>query len=237
MGVERFPGFPASAEATAVPNAFFAQVLPQIDTAAELAVSTYVFFALGRLRRFPRYVTDPELAAEAPLMQALDRLAGDAPAGLAQGLQKATERGTLLRVELDRAGRREELYLLNTPAGRRDAARIRAGVVTLGRPVRPEPAGAVDPTTIFRLYEDTFGTLSPSVVRELELAEEEYPAAWIERAFRDAAVYKAKNWGYVQAILRRWREEGRPSEEAERRDTGVDEGSRYTRGRYGQYVD
>ena len=42
--LEAFAGFPTSGLATVVPNTFFSNVLPQIDTPEELVVSVYFFF-------------------------------------------------------------------------------------------------------------------------------------------------------------------------------------------------
>src|SRR5262249_25516774 len=62
--------FPAGARATVVPNQFFADVLPAIADTAELVVTVYLFYALGRKRGLPRFISFAELAAEAPLRRA-----------------------------------------------------------------------------------------------------------------------------------------------------------------------
>jgi DnaD/phage-associated family protein len=239
VDVTRFEGFPAGAEGTVLPKVFFTEALPLIDDAAELAVSAYAFYAIGQRRRFPRHVTLSELAREEPLLRSLARLGGDRYEALRAGLLRASARGTLLHVEVERDGRPDHLYLVNTPAGRRDAARIRAGLIPLGVPTRAPsaPANSEPPPSIFRLYEDTFGTLSPAVARELDLVADEYPADWVQRAFRQAAVNGAKSWSYVRAILKRWHDEGVRNEETGRRDSEVDLRERYTSGRYGQFVD
>src|SRR5437867_2440791 len=59
--LEAFAGFPTSGLATVVPNTFFSNVLPQIDTPEELVVSVYFFFVQNLKRRHPRYVTRREL--------------------------------------------------------------------------------------------------------------------------------------------------------------------------------
>lgn len=240
VDVKPFEGYPAGALATALPNAFFTEVLPSIDDPAELAVTVYVFFAAGRIRRYPRHVRFSELAHEEPLLAGLARLG---KGGGEQGIERlraavdaAVTRGTLLEVCVERDGVTDRVLLINTPTGRRDAARIRAGLIDLGRAVESPAPRPATPPTIYRLYEDTFGGLTPAVAQELEATAAEYPPEWIERAFRHAAIYRARNWNYVRAILERWQEQGRSDEEADRGDTGVDEGDRFFRGRYGQYV-
>lgn len=251
VDVGRFEGYPAGAMATAMPNAFFTEVLPSIEDPAELAVTAYVFFAAGRIRRYPRHVRLSELAREEPLLASIARLGGEGGWGQARSrrgavptvterLQAAVDaavaRGTLLEVCVEQNGVTDRVLLVNTPSGRRDAARIKAGLIDLGRAIEsPAPRDAAPPT-IFRLYEDTFGALTPAVAQELEATAAEYPPEWIARAFRHAAIYRARNWNYVRAILERWQDQGRSDEEADRDDTGVDEGDRFFRGRYGQYV-
>ncbi|MFQ6020093.1 MAG: primosomal replication protein N, partial [Dehalococcoidia bacterium] len=101
-----FPGFPASAQAVAVPGLFFSQVLPQIERPEELIVTLYLFFAQGRAKgRRPPFLTDAELAADRGLVQALANFSLDPQAALAQGLALAVERGTPLRARIESRGR------------------------------------------------------------------------------------------------------------------------------------
>src|SRR5687767_14945966 len=102
----RFPGFPAGALATAIPSVFFSQLLPQIEDASELRVTLYAFYALGRRKGYPRFVTERELRGEAPLMASLmGEVSEDALEALANGLRGAVDRGSLLRLEVEHEGR------------------------------------------------------------------------------------------------------------------------------------
>lgn len=82
-------------------------------------------------------------------------------------------------------------------------------------PATAKAAAAEQLPQIFRLFEDLCGTISPSIADELLAAESDYPAAWIEAAFKEAAVNNVRKWKYVKAILERWREEGFPSTQPE----------------------
>lgn len=62
---------------------------------------------------------------------------------------------------------------------------------------------------LFKLYEDNFGALTPMIAEVLKADLQTYPAEWIEAAMREAVDYNARNWKYVQAILRNWQEKGR----------------------------
>ena len=74
MSEGTFTGFPARAQATPIPNAFFARLLPELTDPAELGVTLYAFFLLHRKKGYPRFLTYGELAADVRLW--LDRLAG-----------------------------------------------------------------------------------------------------------------------------------------------------------------
>lgn len=234
----RFEGFPAGALATTIPNLFFTAVLPRISDPAELVVSLYFFFAYGRKKGQPRFLTHAELAADHVLVAALDSLGEGA---LRRGLNAAVERGTLLRVEagLDPAGGHEgqaqELYFVNTPAGRQAAAAIEAGEQELGRLLpRPTEPPEVKPN-IFELYEQNIGPLTPMVAEYLKDAEEQYPADWFQPAFRRAVEQNKRSWSYIAAILRRWEAEG-PDYEKTGRDLEGPGRKRSLSGRYRHLV-
>jgi DNA replication protein len=67
----------------------------------------------------------------------------------------------------------------------------------------------VERPNIFVLYEQNIGLLSPLIAEELKDAAEQYPAEWIEAAFREAVQQNKRKWSYIRAILRRWETEGR----------------------------
>lgn len=77
---------------------------------------------------------------------------------------------------------------------------------------RREPMHArvqVERPSIYQLYEQNIGLLTPMIASQLEDAEDHYPADWIEAAFSEAVQRNKRNWKYISAILRRWETEGR----------------------------
>jgi DNA replication protein len=235
----RFAGFPGGALATAIPNLFFAAVLPRIDDPAELVVSVYFFFAHGRKKGQPRFLTYAELAADDILVAALDSLGEGA---LRRGLDAAVERGMLLRLDVERAGpaggpegQGQELYFLNTAAGQRAVAAAKADLEGLGRLIPPPPEPREPKPNIFELYEQNIGPLTPMVAEYLEDAEKEYPAEWFQPAFRRAVEQNKRSWSYIAAILRRWEAEG-PDYEKAGRDLEGPGRKRPLSGRYRPFV-
>ena len=91
--------------------------------------------------------------------------------------------------------------------------------------------------TIFELYEQNIGLLTPLIVEDLREAAETYPPEWLEEAFREAVGYNRRHWRYVRRILEKWATEGRG-------DRGVAGGRpqaprdprRFIEGRYGHIV-
>jgi DNA replication protein len=232
VGQKPFEGFPAGARAVAIPSLFFTTLLPRIDDPAELVVTVYFFFAHARKKGQPRFLAYAELAADDSLAAALGSMG---EGGLRRGLNAAVERGTLLCLAVERDGGAEELFFLNTPAGRRAVAAIEAGRIKLGR-VAPEVGGREPLPSVFALYEENIGTIGPLIAEQLKDAETRYPGEWIEAAFREAVGLNKRSWNYIAAILRRWEAEG-PDYEKAGRDTEGDEGRRRSlAGRYRHLV-
>jgi DnaD/phage-associated family protein len=220
-----FAGFPAGGRATAVPSVFFSQLLPLIDDVDELRVTLYVMYALGRRKGYPRFVTERELRAEAPLLASL----GDGqPAAehVKHGLELAVTRGSLLRLDIESEGRTEALVFLNTPSDRRAVGLIREGRIDLGRALPPEQEPPLSKReNVFQLYEENIGPLTPLVAEELREAEQLYPYEWLEEALREAALLNKRSWRYASRILERWATEGRTREKVGR-DPGEGDSAR-----------
>jgi DNA replication protein len=216
-----FGGFSGGSRATAVPNVFFTTLLPQIAEPSELIVSVYLFFFFGRRRDTSLATTLRDLMAELPLVQALQKLPGDPRASLRDGLRRAVERGTLLKLANTDGG--EDSYVINTQAARRSFER-RAPAARNDADFDDPVSSAVRPN-IYALYEDNIGPLSPLIIDDLGEAEQAFPPAWIEAAFREAVENNHRSWRYISRILQRWSIEG-PDYEATGRRPARDTGSR-----------
>jgi DNA replication protein len=222
----KFAGFPTGAHRTSIPNVFFSELLPLIEDEAELRVTLYVFYALGRRKGYPRFVTLNELLAEAPLLASLgDGRSTDATSNLVRGLEAAVERGTLLSLDIEPPGTPsprersapDRLILTNTASDRRALEQLQDGRIELGRALPPvRTAAASLKGNVFQLYEENIGPLTPIVAEELREAEVLYPVDWIEEAFRESALQNKRSWRYAEAILKRWATEGRAHEKAGR---------------------
>jgi DNA replication protein len=230
--MEQFKGFPAKAQFTAVPNAFFSALLPQIDDIAELKTTLHVFQALYAKRGYPRFTSYGELLSNKSLMSSLKD-----EAELRKALEAAAQRGTILHLTLERDGKTEDIYLLNDDKGRQALDKIESGELRLSGLEPKEPA-LVDkeaPPDIFSLYEQNIGLLTPMIAEELRDALKEYPENWIAEAIKEAVNHNKRKWSYIAAILERWTAEGRDDGTYQRHPEKTDP-DKYIKGKYGHIV-
>lgn len=212
-----FKGFTDSETFTQLPDSFFQYLLNEIKDADELKVTLYAIWLVEHmdgpfraLRKADFDVKELGLAAEA----------------VAEGLEKAVQRGSLLKVRVEAA----LYYLLNSPRGRAAVQAIESGKWS------PKSGGASAPMqrpNVFKLYEENIGPLTPLIADALKDAEETYPEAWVAEAIEIAVKRNTRNLKYVEAILKRWKEKGK-DERKDREDAGKDF-KRYTEGEFAEY--
>jgi DnaD/phage-associated family protein len=143
-----------------------------------------------------------------------------------EAVELAAARGTLIRLAADDGTR---WLLLGTDANKR---RVRKGIALGGAPgvsgtvLRPERP------TIFALYEQNVGLVTPIIADRLVEALERYPERWIEEAIGEAVSYNRRSWRYIQRILENWATEGR-NDETDWRSTARDQNrAKHLRGKY-----
>ena len=219
--MQGFAGFPAGkVRQTKIPDPFFTELLPIIDDLAELKLTLYCFWQLGRQQGDLRYLRRSDLERDEQLAEALTGVKGTSTTSLADAIDRAVARGTLLRVYVQVDDRpAEEWLFMNTAHSRELVSRIQAGEITeFAAQVPAETATRLRAArpNIFNLYEQNIGVLQPLIADELRDAERRYPPEWIEEAFREAVRLNKRSWRYVLAILERWAAEGKGDEVAER---------------------
>jgi DnaD/phage-associated family protein len=240
--IRRFPGFPDRMELVPVPGAVFGTLLREIDDLAELKTLLHVLRLLHAQPRAPRFVRRASLLADAALVDALVGPAGREPEDVVSAaLDQAVARGTLLAVAVTEGAADDVCYLLHTRSNERVVRQVIAGERTLGdlgpAPVPREPARSDDRPSIYALYEQNIGLLTPLLAEELREAADSFPAPWIEDAFREAVGQNKRNWRYVRKILETWASRGRGASGApwRRPDTSTTAGD-YLETRYGRLV-
>jgi DnaD/phage-associated family protein len=209
-----FPGFPPDETFTQVPETFFRQLLVEIDDLDELKVTLHAIWRIEHMEGQAHVLREKDFGPVVP---------EPAPA-----LEKAVRRGSLLEVR-DRTGR---YYFLNTPRGRAAAEALRTG--SLSPDSLADSAPLPERPNIYRLYEENIGPLTPLIADALKDAEATYHAEWVEEALEIAVKNNKRSWKYVEAILKRWKEEGRAKRQ-DRKDSQKGF-KRYTEGEFAEYL-
>ncbi len=200
-------------EVISLPGSFFTDTVSKIQDLAELKAVLYTAYLLLRKQNsvcpVSSGVTYRELKAECRrLTPDLDE------AALLQALNSAVEHGTLLHSKLDADGVAEDVYSLAAAAA---------------------SSHELAAVSIFTLYEQNIGIITPMVAEELKEAEKFYPHEWVEEAFKEAVVLNKRSWKYIARILERWAIEGKDSGEHKGHAKKVDP-DKYIKGKYGHMV-
>jgi DNA replication protein len=233
--VKGFVGFPAGKQPyTRVPNLFFSEILPDIDHIGELKVTLHVFWLLTQKEGERRYASEEELLADRRLLGGLASPDLTREEALRDALERAVARRTLLRVTIGEGAAERAWYFVNSEKGRRwveDLLEGRWTPVQTDQPLRLQ----VQRPNIFVLYEQNIGPLTPILAEELIEAEDTYPAAWIDDAFREAVELNKRSWRYIARILERWAAEGKEDETSRRGDER--DRRRFIEGEYADYIE
>jgi DNA replication protein len=216
--MKTFKGFTETETFTRLPDTFFHQLLSQIDDAAELKVTLYILWRVQHMDGSFLALRESDFDAKE---------LGQSAEDIRLGLGKAVKRGTVLKVEHEA----EMIYFLNSPRGRAAAnAFLHGEHKAVGAAAIP-----FERPNIFRLYEENIGPLTPLIADALKDAEETYSAEWISETIELAVKHNKRSWKYCEAILKRWKEEGR-GEKQDRRDTEKDR-DKYIKGEYADYIE
>ena len=199
-----------------LPNTFFQELLNEIDDLSELKVTLYALWRVANMEGAAHPLWEQDFA------EGLDS------ADITSGLEKCIQRGSLQKVTVDA----EDIYFLNSPRGRAAAESARDGDWIPSKGSSTPPLARLN---IYQLYEENIGPLTPLLADTLKDAEDEHPTERIEEAIALAVKANARKWSYVDAILKRWKEEGYGKKQ-DRRDTEKDR-SRYVEGDYADFLD
>jgi DnaD/phage-associated family protein len=210
-----FPGFTSSETFTQVPDSWI-RLMNEIDDVAELKVTLYAIWRIEHLEGNFRAMCETDFEVEA-LGLKIDEIQ--------RGLGKAVERGILLKSQHEA----DAFYFLNSPRGR-----LSAEAFAKGQWRDAMRAYIPNKSNVFKLYEENIGALTPLLADMLKEAEKNYPSAWFEEAIEIAVSRNIRNWKYIEAILARWKENGKD----ERRDSedSVKDAKRYTDGEFSEFL-
>lgn len=231
---EPFAGFIIQDEIVALPAQLFESLLLEIDDLPELKLTLFCLSAFQQKEGSYRYLRYDELLSNKQLMTSLhiaddSRRASDALDG---ALERAVRRGTLLEAIIDRQGMQRRIYTLNDMDGQTIHRQLVAGEWI---PTGEDEIEILPPRpTVYGLYEENIGMLTPMIVDAIREAEAEFPHDWIEDAMRYAVERNVRNWRYIRKVLDSWRHEGRRGEKA---GQDLERHKQYTAGEWKDFIE
>lgn len=227
-----FSGFPdGKVRQTPIPASFFSELLPIIDNLGELKVTLYAIWFMNNQEGPMRFITTKDFSSDTKMMSGLGK---DPEAILADSLERAVLRGTFLKFTTPGDEPGAIVYFLNSSRSRTFLKGLEQGTLTLAIQNSSITALEYEHPTIFRLYEENIGPLTPLISDILREAESNHPPGWIEEAISLAVTKNVRNWRYIDAILRSWKEKGR--NETNQRDSENNR-RRYIEGEYADLIE
>ena len=234
---QKFEGFDSGKDSVIRVHAqFFTDLLPAIDDLAELKLTLHCYHALHQMEGAYRYLHYSDFRENGELMGMLEAiLPDDDPDDVLDAtIMKALQRGTLLYAKVELETGPEALYFLNTEKGQEAVEQLKAGN---WRPDRVHAVEILPPRlNASALYEANIGPLTPHIKEEIIDAEEDYSSEWVEEAIQQAVQQNVRKWSYVRAVLKRWQQEGKRTDERLSRP-GLEDGKRYATGKYADFID
>ena len=217
--MNKFKGFTDSETFTQLPDTLFHQLLKEIDDTAELKVTLYFLWRVEHMDGPFRALCQTDFEAKELGVSAEE---------IRSGLEKAVGRGSILKSTHEA----DVFYFLNSPRGRAAAEAFAKGQWRKSARILSSPP--MDRPNVFRLYEENIGPLTPMIADALKDAEELYYPEWIAEAIELAVKNNKRNWKYCEAILKRWKDEGRHGQKDQR---DARQGSeRYTKSEFEEYL-
>ena len=215
--MNKFKGFTESETFIQLPDSLFHQLLKEIKDADELKVTLYFLWRLEHMDGPFRALNKMDFDVKELGLSAQE---------IKTGLEKAVRRGSLLKVQKDAV----VYFLLNSPRGR-------AGVQAIEKDQWNPKVGSapLERPNIFKLYEENIGPLTPLTADALKDAEDLFPYEWIVDVIEIAVKNSKRNWKYCEAILKRWKEEGKHGQKNQR--SAVQSSERYTQSEFAEYLE
>lgn len=192
-----------------IPEDFFKEFLPKIDTLEEMKFILYLFWRLEKKEGAIRFLLESELLEDREIIESFIESKQTFDQFSRHLIDQALLRGVILEAKFESNDRSDRIYFLNSAKGRAAVEAIQLGrwKPTIDQSIPTEIFEK--PKNIFQLYEFNIGALTPMIAEALGEAEETYPLHWIEDAIRIAVERNKRNWRYAEAILKRWQTEGR----------------------------
>ncbi len=204
--MNKFKGFPSTRVRTIrIPEIFFETVLPKLENQLQLRTALLTFWLLEQQEGNTRFLRLDDYLNPPPWFVEDQKESAQTPARIRQVVKKLIEIGMLISAQP--LGYTEEIYFLNSERGKALAQACREGSWRPGEDINVNTGR--ERRTIYQLYEENIGPLTPLIADTLRDAEAAYPQDWIKDAIQAAVENNVRRWNYIEAILASWKKEGR----------------------------
>jgi DNA replication protein len=231
-----FKGFPEGLTSLVkIPHLFFLDVLPLLNDIDDLRVTLYIFWQIERCEGPIHYLNLDSVINETYFLQFYPEKDPQEVQKLVDfSITRLFEIGIILKCSFIYKNHEEKLIFINSSRGRAAVNAINSGEWQPGS--QTIPVGWLrDESSIYTLYEENIGIITPLIADAITDAELNYPENWIKEAIQIASERNKRNWKYIQAILRRWENDGR-SKQKSSKDPEADR-RKYVEGEYSDFVE
>ena len=238
--MDSFKGFNLNKDhAIPIPPEFFSILLTKITELFELKTVLYLFWYFDQLETEYPFFTPRQLEQDPSFLSAFGNSQAEQLKNLQQSIQLAEKDKIILRAPEPDHGE-PPIYFLNSSQGRQGLEQLQNGSLKLQLENEfPVKLTKTSPS-IFKLYEENFGLITPIIAETLTELEESYPPEWIEEAFIEAVKNNVRKLRYVEVILKNWQKEGK-NERTDRRRGKKDQKEydpdRYIDGDFSDFID
>lgn len=227
----------APTEISILPRSFIERVIREVRDLAELKV--ILLIATAQLEGQPFYAAPEEWVRQHPsLHRGLHPVGTDSSAdeAIERGIERAVAHGLLVRILVrhPQTGAATNWLLLGTTQAHQYVHQL--AYHTVPWPTPTSSPALVEPVrpSVFQLYEQNIGPLTPLLAEKIAEALEEYPVEWVQDAIEEAVSYGKRHWRYIQRILERWAAEGRETASTRRNHSTAEplDPAKYLTGKY-----
>jgi DnaD/phage-associated family protein len=186
------------------PAEFFSEILPAISDVGELKLILCALHQMTTQEGGVSYFFLDDLQGNEDTQKCFPDMAGETST-FNQTLEKTCSDNVFLAGEYED----RKIFFLNTPHSSAALRAMQKGTWSPNEKRSFASNNNANKPNVYSLYEKNIGPLTPILAETLEEAEKEYPAEWLEEAIKIAVKKNVRNWQYIEAILRSWKEKGR----------------------------
>jgi len=193
-----YEGFPKGVRNIPVPSPIFGPLLEQIDTLDELKCTLRLIWLIQKKGGRNQYLTEAEIKSDRILSNSLGNH------NVMKTVRAAVARGVFIYF-LSKPNM-TQIFTLNSEYGRKLAET--SDWITVEND--PEPWHSEESLpTVFTLYEQNIGIITPIIADKIKEAEDLYPSSWIPEAISESVTNNKRNWNYISTVLESWKTRGK----------------------------